>query len=239
MLDINIERDWFLDQFAAHADTTYQAGQIMVMKTQLRLYGVRVPQLRRLSDDWQRAHKGIARDDLLAMVEALWISESYEERFMAIELLGRNKQVILNLSWDHFDRWRHLVDNWGLDDGLATTIFGPWIATDLPGRLGYLQTLIVDPVVWSRRLGLVTTVPLNRDLSTAQPELTFALIDQVKTERHPMITKAVSWALRTMIRLYPDQVAAYLDANADPLPSHAVREVRNKLETGLKSGKTS
>ena len=53
-----------------------------------------------------------------------------------------------------------------------------------------------------------------------------------------MITKAVSWALRTMIKLYPDRVAAYLDDNGDVLPGHAVREVRNKLETGLKSGRT-
>lgn len=239
MIDITTERSWFLDQFAAHSDLAYQAGQQMVMKTQLRLYGVRVPDLRRISGDWQRDHKTISRDELLAMVEALWAGESYEERATAIELLGRNKRAIPELSWDHFDRWRHLVDNWGLDDGLATTVFGPWIAADLAGRLGYLQTLIGDPVVWSRRLALVATVPLNRDLRTAQPGLTFALIDQVKAERHPMITKAVSWALRTLIEHYPEQVTAYLDVNQHDLPSHAVREVRNKLETGLKSGKTA
>ena len=238
MLDLNSERRWFLDQFDANADSAYQAGQQMVMKTQLRLIGVRVPDLRRMGGDWQRAHKGIERDELLALVETLWTGESYEERTMAIELLARNKRVIPTLSWEHFDRWRHLVDNWGLDDGLATMIFGPWIAADLPARLSYLPALIVDPVVWSRRLGLVATVPLNRGAATAQPDLTFALIDQLKPERHPMITKAVSWALRTLIKLYPDQVAAYIDANTGELPSHAVREVRNKLETGLKSGKT-
>jgi len=238
VLDISEERAWFLDQFDAAADTKYQAGQQMVMKTALHLYGVRVPDLRRLSSEWQRVHKGISRDDLLAMVEALWVGESYEERSMAIELLGRNKRIISDLTWDHFDRWRHLVDNWGLDDGLATSIFGPWVAADLPGRLSYLPALVGDPVVWSRRLGLVATVPLNRSASTAQPDLTFMLIDRLKAERHLMITKAVSWALRTLIKLYPDRVAAYLDDNQDVLPSHAVREVRNKLETGLKSGKT-
>ena len=153
MLDINEERSWFLKQFTAHADPQYQAGQQMVMKTGLHLYGVRVPDSRRLSGEWQRAHKGISREELLAMVEALWIGESYEERAMAIELLGRNKRVIPQLSWDHFDRWRHLVDNWGLDDGLATTIFGPWIAADLPGRLSCLPMLVGDPMVWSSAAG--------------------------------------------------------------------------------------
>lgn len=52
-----------------------------------------------------------------------------------------------------------------------------------------------------------------------------------------MITKAVSWALQEMIKKHPDQVAAYLEQNQEVLASHVVREVSNKLRTGLKSGK--
>lgn len=72
----------------------------MVMKTGLHLYGVHVPDLRRLSGEWQRAHNTISRDELLEMVETLWVGEAYEERTMAIELLDRNKRVIPQLSWD-------------------------------------------------------------------------------------------------------------------------------------------
>ena len=54
-----------------------------------------------------------------------------------------------------------------------------------------------------------------------------------------MITKAVSWALREMTKTHPDQVAAYLEENQEVLAAHVVREVNNKLRTGLKSGKTN
>ena len=52
-----------------------------------------------------------------------------------------------------------------------------------------------------------------------------------------MITKAVSWALREMVKQHRERVAAYLEANRDLLAAHVVREVSNKLETGLKSGR--
>lgn len=40
-----------------------------------------------------------------------------------------------------------------------------------------------------------------------------------------------------MTKTHPDQVAAYLEDNRDVLAAHIVREVDNKLRTGLKSGK--
>jgi 3-methyladenine DNA glycosylase AlkD len=51
-----------------------------------------------------------------------------------------------------------------------------------------------------------------------------------------MITKAVSWVLREMTKSHPDQVAAYLKENREVLAAHVVREVNNKLCTGLKRG---
>jgi len=84
----------------------------------------------------------------------------------------------------------------------------------------------------------VATTPINRGhTGFTIPDLTLELVDRVKEERHPMITKAVSWALREMTKSHPDQVAAYLEENRELLAAHIVREVNNKLRTGLKSGK--
>ena len=64
-------------------------------------------------------------------------------------------------------------------------------------------------------------------------------MNRVKDERHPMITKAVSWALRELTKTHRDNVAGYVEKNRDILAPHITREVSNKLKTGLKSGKTS
>jgi 3-methyladenine DNA glycosylase AlkD len=52
-----------------------------------------------------------------------------------------------------------------------------------------------------------------------------------------LITKAVSWLLRNLVKHYRTEVEAYLRSNEGRLPAIAVRETFNKLKTGRKSGK--
>lgn len=55
-----------------------------------------------------------------------------------------------------------------------------------------------------------------------------------QTEKHVMITKAISWLLRSLIKYHKNEVTVYLKKNSLTLPKIAVREVRRKLETGKK-----
>ena len=92
--------------------------------------------------------------------------------------------------------------------------------------------------VLRRRLALVGVIPINRGRTgVTVPDLTQALIDRVKTEREDLMVKAVSWALRELTKTHPDRVAAYVEANRDTLAALVIREVGNKLRTGLKSGR--
>ncbi len=237
-IDVQTERARFLKRLLQNIDPQYREAMAgAVAPTGARVYGVRVPRLREIARDWWRAHKKIAREDLLALVEALWSGGSREERQVAIFLLERYKRWIPDLAWEHFDRWRSDLDNWETTDGLAQWVFGRWLLADPSARLRHLRNLIVDEDLWSRRMALVATVWLNRAREEdGYADLTLELVDAVKKERHPMITKAVSWALRGLIGKRPDRVASYLEENRDVLAAHVMREVRNKLRTGRKSG---
>jgi len=237
-MDVETERQQLLEQIRQHADPEHQVRMSMVVPTGLKVYGLRVPQLRDIARAWQRAHKQITCEGLMALVEALWDGRSREERLLVIYLLGHYKRCIPGLTWAHFERWRQDLDNWEVTDGLGQWVLAFWLLEDPKARLAHLRNLIADEDVWCRRLALVATVPINRghtDLTI--PDLTLELVDRVKEERHPMITKAVSWALRGMTKTHPDQVAAYLEENRELLAAHVVREVTNKLRTGLKRGK--
>ena len=232
------ERQRLLDQIRQRAEPNHQAGMMMVTRTELKVYGVRVPHLREIARAWQRAHKDVTREDLMALVEALWDGKSREERLLVVYLLERYKRWIPDLTWAHFERWRRDLDNWEVADGLSLWVLGRWLLANPEDRLAHLWDLIADEDVWSRRLALVATTWLNRgrkDIGFLV--LTLKLVDRVKEERDPMITKAVSWALRGMVKTHADRVAAYLEDNRDVLAAHVVREVSNKLRTGLKSGR--
>jgi 3-methyladenine DNA glycosylase AlkD len=65
----------------------------------------------------------------------------------------------------------------------------------------------------------------------------FKCIERLKSEKHVMITKAISWLLRSMIKHYRKEVTDYLKKNSDTLPKIAVRETTRKLETGKKTAR--
>ena len=161
-MDVQTERQHLLEQIRQHAEREYQAGSMMVMRTQLKVCGVRTPHRRQITCIWQRAHKQVTHEDLMALVEMLWDGESQEERALGMELLVRYLRRIPDLTWDHFERWRHKVDNWGLTDGLGINILGPWLLADPDARLDYLWDLIANEDAWSRRVAPVATVPINR-----------------------------------------------------------------------------
>jgi len=237
MMDIEIERQQLLEQIRQQADPEYQATVRRTVPTGLKVYGLRVPQLRDIARDWGRAHQQIAHDDLVTLVDSLWNGESREERMLFTLLLEHCKRLVPDLTKADFERWRQSLGNWEATDGLGW-VLALWLLGDPDSRLDYLGELIADEDVWSRRLALVATTPINRGhTGFTIPDLTLELVDRVKEERHPMITKAVSWALREMTKSHPDQVAVYLEENREVLAAHVVREVNNKLRTGLKSGK--
>jgi len=238
-MDVETERQQLLEQIRQHADPEHQVRMSMVVPTGLKVYGLRVLQLRDIVRAWGRDHQQVARGDLVALVDFLWNGESREEWMLFTYLLEHYKHLVPDLTRAHFERWRRRLDNWEMTDGLGW-VLALWLLGDPDSRLGYLGELIADEDVWSRRLALVATTSINRGhTGFTIPNLTLELVDRVKEERHPMITKAVSWALREMTKSHPDRVVVYLEENREVLAAHIVREVNNKLRTGLKRGKAN
>lgn len=56
-------------------------------------------------------------------------------------------------------------------------------------------------------------------------------------EKDILITKAISWLLRSLIKHHKYAVQEFLDENHEQLPPIAVRETIQKLKTGRKSAK--
>ncbi len=237
-MDTETERGHLLGQIRQKADLDFRDVMSRSIPTGLKMYGLRTPVIREITSAWQRHHTEVGCEDLLALVEAMWNGESRDERMVALELLQLHPQCILELTWAHFESWRQGLDNWEITDVLGVAVLGPWVLGDLDVRLAHLRDLVADRDVWSRRLALVATVGLNRSCKNVSfAALTLELIDQVKEERHPMLTKAISWTLRDTIKKNPEQVAAYMDDNRDVLAPQVVREVSNKLRTGRKDGR--
>jgi len=78
------------------------------------------------------------------------------------------------------------------------------------------------------------TRPLRRSEDKGLAELGFRTVEVLKSERAIIITKAVSWLLRSMVAHHRGAVAAYIKENHHSLPAIAVRETTRKIATGRK-----
>jgi 3-methyladenine DNA glycosylase AlkD len=114
------------------------------------------------------------------------------------------------------------------------------LGADWAGWRDLIERLSDDVNINRRRAALVLlTRPTRTSDDPRFRDLAFVVVERLKVERPILITKAVSWLLRSMTARHGPAVAAYLDANAASLPAIAVRETRAKLASGTKSGRPS
>jgi hypothetical protein len=157
-------------------------------------------------------------------------------RFVAYELVLRHPGAPERITARDLARLGRGMSRWEDVDCFAPYLSGPaW-------REGRVGTRVIhgwarSPDLWWRRAALVSTVPLNVRAQGGRGDAarTLGVCELLKGDREPMIVKALSWALRALAARDPAAVRAYLGANARALPALALREVRNKLETGLKN----
>lgn len=207
----------------------YREGSRPIVRPVRTLLGTRVPDLKRIARDWIRGNPDVDRDELRVLVYELCEGETREEQMIGLMLLPP-----LRPGWRDFDRLRRSLDTWEATDHLAHDL-AEWVAADPDPRFNRLRTMVRSRDLWTRRLAVVTASQLNR--KGLGLDLTIELVDQVRAERDPMITKAVSWALRELAVASPEATERYLEQRSDELPAVAVRETRNKLRTGRKSSR--
>lgn len=133
----------------------------------------------------------------------------------------------------------------GMADWPDTDTFAPFLA-----GVAWREGQIADDVIhrwtrsedrWWRRAALVSTVALNIKArgGMGDPLRTLAVCELLVDDGDDMVVKALSWALRALVQHDADGVLAFLEQHDDVVAARVKREVRNKLETGLKNPRRS
>jgi 3-methyladenine DNA glycosylase AlkD len=157
-------------------------------------------------------------------------------RFIAYELVCHHREALSALGPAEILRLGEGIDSWSAVDCFCCFLAGPaWRQKQLPDRVIHDWALSADR--WWRRAALVSTVPLNSRArgGTGDPVRTLKVCAMLTGDRDDMIVKALSWALRELSKRDPNSVRAFLAKHEKALAPRVIREVNNKLVTGLKS----
>jgi 3-methyladenine DNA glycosylase AlkD len=241
-LDIRAEHEALLVQLRALA-RPYRGGERndSYSGSGRPFLNVSAPERRALIKAWLAAHRTASDVDLIAFADSHFKGETHEEKTLGALLLGYSARARSATTPVMVDGWLGRLNGWAEIDSLCASVFSAEdLANGWPGWLAQIEQFSGDADINKRRAALVfLTTPTRTSDDPRFAELGFAVIERLKSERDILITKAVSWLLRSMTARHEKAVTAYLAAEAATLPAIAVRETRTKLRTGTKSGRSA
>lgn len=157
-------------------------------------------------------------------------------RFMGYALIYHHPDASENLRPKTIELLGRGIDSWGDVDVFAGHISGPaWRAKRLTDD--HIHRWARSRDRWWRRAALVSTVPLNRKSlgGTGDTLRTLRVCRLLVDDPDDMVVKALSWALRELVRHDAKSVRKFLSTHKDVLAARILREVNNKLSTGVKN----
>ena len=158
---------------------------------------------------------------------------TFDELVVAANLVGQQKKIGDLLS---IDRWLNYTVGWAEVDTLCQSNFTADIVLPIWTKWRkFLIQLSDDKNINKRRASLVLLCKtLGQSNDSRVLEFAFEQVERLKHEKEVLITKAISWVLRQLVKYHPDDLAVYLEENKDTLPKIAYREAVRKLTTGKK-----
>jgi 3-methyladenine DNA glycosylase AlkD len=160
----------------------------------------------------------------------------HDLRTFAYELVRWHPAAFKRVGEKKLEEFGYRMQSWGAVDTFARTLAGPaW----LRGQVGddLIHRWVESPDFWWRRAALVSTVALNVRSQGGMGDTgrTLAVCEKLVGDHEDMVVKALSWALRELVVHDPEAVRKFLDEYEAVLAGRVQREVRSKMETGLKN----
>ena len=179
-----------------------------------------------------RELKGSDPQDVVGLAEQL-VGASFTGRTLAYLLLGRGWGSAAGIRTRRIEALGAGIASWHHSDVFCSGVAGPaW-------REGRLSDAAVrrwtrnDDELW-RRNALVSTISLNLRSwgGSGDVERTIDVCSRLVADRDPVVQKALSWALRTLIAVDREAVERFLSGH--DVAARVRRETRSKLDTGTK-----
>lgn len=160
---------------------------------------------------------------------------TYTEIALAAMILPHTP-LIKSFDPKQLNLWLNYTHGWAENDVLCQSNFSSdTLLSNWDNWQKILKEFNKSPSINKRRASLVLlTKSLRQSDDFRLSKITFENIDNLKSEKEILITKAVSWALRALVKFHKDKVLEYLQNYKDTLPKIAYRETLSKALTGKK-----
>lgn len=175
---------------------------------------------------------------LVELLDSLYSkATTFAEIDIAARLLGVLPKIRQKIEPEKLDYWLNYTQGWAENDVLCQSNFTSEILlSNWSQWKKILKQFNQSSNINKRRASMVLlTKSLRQSDDDRLSKLAFENIENLKSEKEILITKAVSWLLRSLVKFHEDEVAKYIEDNKESLPKIAYRETLVKINTGRKN----
>ncbi|GIK84147.1 MAG: hypothetical protein BroJett025_07690 [Patescibacteria group bacterium] len=190
----------------------------------------------------------LEKTDALNLIDTLWHKDSFEEKMLALDVLGLHAKKIDHTDMPFIEHLLRTSKGWALLDSFIIQIM-PGLLEREPQTYDILKKWITDSDFWVRRSALLSQLLFFRKNNGGNKKLFFDFavsqfdegwIDSLykntldKKRAKFFIRKAIGWALREMSVKDPQPVFKFLKRYKNEMSGLSFREGSRKLPEELK-----
>ena len=195
------------------------------LRSEVEHWGVSVPRNRAAV---RALGTGIAHDDLVALMTALWATGVFDARLAAALLAEANARALRVGDLDLLESLVRQAGTWALVDVLVPRPVAAIDASDPAATTLVLDRWAADEDRWLRRAALLAHLtPLRAGGGDFDRFSRYA--DALLEDREFFVRKAIGWVLREAGRRRPDQVREWIRPRVGRISGVALREAVKPL----------
>jgi len=212
---------YFTKRFRACGTPERAKNEKAYMKSALRFFGARMPDVRGAAREYQLAIAPISHETLLDIATTLFATDYHELRNAAIALLELEQKTLTTSDLPLLLSFVREASNWAHVDWLAAKVIGP-VVHRAPKPATLLRQWAKDEHMWIRRTALLAS--LDKLRIDGDFELFEELATPMLQEKVFWIRKAIGWVLREVSKKRPALVRGFIRRHRTKMSGLTLRE---------------
>lgn len=216
----------------ANIDEDYKKGAEIYDKADTKSFGVRVPVIRKISQNYFQLVKNWPLQNFLCFCEKLSDSNYSELGRIARDWAFKRRREYQKSDFKTFEIWlKKYVSGWASCDDLCGHLLG-WFVLEFPELTAEIKTWSRSKNKWLRRASAVVLIPAVRQGKYLQD--IFITADVLLTDKDDLVQKGYGWVLKEASRLFQHQVFDFIMARKHRMPRTALRYAIEKMPQAMR-----
>jgi len=214
------------------ADPEIAIGGQRFSKEPLQLYGIKAPDIHKLSKTSFQEIKRLSKTEIFALCDELWQSGYQEETIIACNWAYRLRKSYTLDDFTLFEKWLETnVSNWAMCDSLCNHPVGDLVMM-YPELISKLKGFTKSENRWVRRAAAVSLIiPARRGKFLTD---IFEIADSLLTDTDDLVQKGYGWMLKAASEAHQQKVFNYVVSKKAIMKRTALRYAIEKMPKEMK-----